>query len=250
MNRCVSTAVLAAVVLGAATTVSADSITISGDRRTTIVLANTRDVNGMDRHTDVDEGADALSSSASATTGTSSGTSGATLASDISDPTRLTGTGTADVAWSAQDMADYSAASTFAVTLSLTSALNYVFNGTFNGSFLNSGTGIVAGGQSRWFATLTRDGGGTLFNDSAINSTGSRQFAGLLLPGVYRFVVDGSSAGYNTRDGGTGSGHMDFDFSLDLTPADVSPAPTPEPATLLLLGTGLLGLWRARRAHD
>jgi hypothetical protein len=233
--------------VAAASTVTADSITITADHRNTIVLAQVTEASGLDRHTDSDGPGDALTSDANASSGTSSGSSTASLSSSIADPSHWSGTGAADVSWTTQDAADFSSDSAFAVDFTLSAPMSYVFGSSFDGTF--AGTGVADAAQSRWAATLTRLGSGTFaFNDSAINTTGSRLFVGQLLAGTYRLLVDGSSVGNTRAGGGSGTGHLGFDFTFDLTPAQTEPpAPTPEPASLLLFGTGALATLRAAR---
>jgi hypothetical protein len=62
---------------------------------------------------------------------------------------------------------------------------------------------------------------------------------GLLLPGVFRLRIQ-EFVGESLRTIGTSTQQGEFSFTFDLTP-------TPEPASLVCLGTGVLGLLSVRR---
>lgn len=248
MNRRVSTAITAAMLLGCTAAASADPITITSDRRGTPVLAMVRDANGLARQSSVPEPGDVVTAAVSASTGTSSGVSTATVLSSFSDPLHMSGTGAANIAYNGLDLVDFSAASTFAVDFTATSPFSYAFNGAFNATSSTTGQSLFGGSFARWTTALFGNGA-FVFRDVGVDTAGTRSFSGTLAAGQYRFFVDAASVGGFNGQGATGAASTDFDFALDLTPLDPSPSPTPEPASLLLLATGAAGLFRAYAAR-
>jgi len=86
---------------------------------------------------------------------------------------------------------------------------------------------------------------GVVFFQSPAMSSGEFQASGLLPAGRYGLRVFQTVQVTANGLGGAASQHGQYSFTFDLTPAS---AVTPEPASLILLGSGLLGLagmrWR------
>lgn len=216
--------------------VSADSITLVGVARSVVADAGVAPIAPIGSPvTDLDT----LSTSMTVVTADGTATGSASLNTVTDAPGgEFSGTGTTLVSHNSTSVASGgSAQSDYGVEFILSQAQQFLFSA----SFLTSGVGESR--RSLWFVELfySDDPSAAAFRFSADDSRDITS-TGVLAPGRYRFGFGGASSAFQTGLGGTS---IDFDFSLALS--DPAVAPTPEPASMILLGTGVLGLLARRR---
>src|SRR3954468_5183126 len=258
MTRLHRMSIVAAMFLVTSTAVFADPITILSAQRHTgvgpFIFANSPTPRAAE------SGSDTLVATVTMPAGTSPATATAILASRVADPMHWSGTGSAATSWTAP--ADIEAGAFLSVDFLVPSPITYAFEGrvastsadAFDTSQASAGaslsvfTGILDRDNEEIFRSLFNVRTDSVATDAdAVN----RAFAGLLAPGKYQFTVAASSTGFASLPSGAtgGSSEGNFSFALHFTPAAASP--TPEPASLLLLGSGIAGLFgfRARGSN-
>ena len=249
MNGCLSAAITVAMTLVITAAASADPIVITRDNRITSAIG--KFTNASPREA-IAQANDALVSTVMAPPGTSPGGATATLTSSIADPLHWFGAGTASTSWTGPAGSEYSTGASFNTAFQVTSPVSYLFN--VNLAAASSGAFNTSRAEVDAFLIIeTPTSSGPVFSfflppvSETNSSAGSRSFAGVLAPSNYHIFVNAGGRGLSSDQVRAGSTTANFAFAFDFSPE--SPAPTPEPASLLLLGTGIAGVFgfRSRR---
>ena len=171
----------------------------------------------------------------------------AILLSDISDPRHITGHGSTAVEMSIGGVPDFQLTwhpGNASATAEMNFEVDFRLDSPFNFAFVSP----------RLFGNIAHAslvGAGSVFFDIGPIVTGLPfEQSGQLVPGDYTLHVQDSSKSVVVSDRGDPSlsHNGGFAFTFDLTPVGSDgPAPTPEPASLLLLGTGIVGTLGVRR---
>ena len=173
----------------------------------------------------------------------------ATFSSNLKDPHHMSGAGSGNGSATASSgnltrSSLFASVSMFDVYFFLDAPHRFDFRGLFEGtSSLEEFPNLS---QSRWEAAVVEFADSSQgFIHGGLFPVGTKriQEMGTLRPGNYRIVVGQHLYAEVARPGSSATSQGEFSFDFDLTPV-------PEPASILLLGSGLMGLLGLRRRRN